>query len=987
MELFPDTTDFDTHFTAYLELMRKKVENVLLVSSPYDAFILEEEGSLASRIIREYRGLNLSSPPRLTMVSSGSDALSELDRKPFDLAIVMPVIEDMDVFDLAMKVKAKNSDLPVILLSHGMEERHAVCEGIDKTFIWAGDAELLLALIKSLEDRLNVDSDVEKASVPVLIFVEDSPLYRSLILPLLYKVVVKQTQAVIDESLNEEHRLLKMRARPKILVAENYEKALKLYVKYRPYVFGVISDTRYPKDCVMTEDAGFVLLSQIKSEIPHMPLLLTSSEPANREKARQLQTWFIDKNSPDLFDEIREFFKYRLGFGDFVFRDKNKTEIRRASNFRELENILPEIPDEPIRYHASRNHFSKWFMARSEISLAKTSGALGIDDFENIGALRQDLVSRIHQLRRWRQKGVVVRFNAETYDSEISDFAKTGYGSLGGKARGLAFIQNMLRGSEVHGKYPEVNISAPKTLVVATDGFDSFVHENRLEYLADSKHDDDEIARAFMEAELPGWVVSDLESFLAQVVHPLSVRSSSLLEDARDRPYTGLYDTYMISNSGPDLPARLRELSAVVKLVYASTFFRAPLSFSKSAAKEFQKDSMAVIIQRAAGRVCGDCFYPAISGVARSYNYYPVSPMKAEEGIAQIALGFGKILDDNESPVRFSPSWPNLMPEFSKVEDILENAQRFFYALKIRDLAKEFNRDDFRLERREVSEAENEHPVRSLCSTYVPEENRIRDTSAARGPKIPTFASVLKFDLFPLAALLRDLLEMGKKGMGCPVEIEFSADLGRGKGEKHDFSFLQLRPMSAADRLLDIRITETAVSNAFCYSSQALGNGLMDGIADIVYVRPDRFDPSKTVDIATEIGKLNGLLIREGRRYLLAGPGRWGSADRFLGIPVKWKDISNVAAMVELEHEKLSADPSFGSHFFRKITSLGIFYFTVRQGGGDFFRQEWLESVPELGKFELVRHVRLKNQIVIKCDGRKTTGTMHALTGEESVRG
>lgn len=971
--------DFDANFRIYQNLMQNKVERILLVSTPYDAFILEEDGSLASRIIHEYRGLNLSRPPRLTFARSGADALAALDREKYDLVIVMPLLEDMDTADLVFQIKGKKSNLPILLLAHGASEITSdeddgafSCSAIDNIFVWMGDAELFLALVKSVEDGMNADSDTEKAMVRVIILVEDSPLYRSVFLPLIYKLVVKHTQSIMEESLNEEHRMLKMRARPKILLAENYEKAMALFEKYKPYVFGVISDTRYPRNCAIDENAGVVLLSKIKDEIPHLPLLLMSSESENREKAEKIGTMFVDKNSPDLFGEIGHFFKVRLSFGDFVFRDREKVEIGRASNLRQLAEILPEIPDEPIWYHGCRNHFSNWIMARSEIPLAIALGKIRADDFENAGDIRQFLVQSINALRRWRQKGVVLQFDAKKYDAEIWDFTKIGRGSLGGKARGLAFAQHLLRDHPIHAKYPEIDIFIPKTLVISTAGFDSFVSQNRLDHLSGADIPDDEIAKRFVDARMPDDLYADLRVFVSGNRAPLSVRSSSIMEDARYQPYAGLYKTVIIPNAHPDTETRVRDLAIAVKLVFASMYFKAPLTFSKSRAEEFQKAGMAVIVQETTGKRWGNWFYPAISGVAGSYNYYPVAPAKPEEGIAQIAIGFGKIFDEDPGAVRFSPQYPSLMPQFTKTEDILKNAQRFFYALKMKTESGVSPGRDFPLEKREIFDAGNEFPIRMLSGTYIPEEDRIRDTPMADGIRIPTFSGLLKASLFPLGDLLSDLLEIGKQGMGCPVEIEFAANLRGSKSEKHAFGFLQMRPLGSRDSSQDIRMTEMEVRNAVCLSHRSLGNGKRDGITDIVYVDPDKFDPAKTVEIAGEISKLNATLVSENRPYVLAGPGRWGSADRWLGIPVRWADISGVCAIIELRHEKLNADPSHGSHFFRKITTSDIIYMSIGETENDFFGWERVLPLRIKTRTDFVCHAAFEKPATLKCDGKKS---------------
>ena len=973
----------DTHFTVYHELMSHKVQEVLLVASLYDAYILEEDGSLASKIINEYRGLNLSRPPRLTKVSSAVEALGLLEKKKFDLVIAMPHLDEMDPSELGVRIKAIRPGLPVMLLTHGAGHQLAGQEtgpgpGIDNVYVWTGDADLFLALVKNAEDRMNVGKDTKNAMVRVLLLVEDSPLYRSIFLPLIYREVVHQTQAILEEGLNEEHRLLKMRARPKILVASTYEEALGLYERYKSYIFGVLSDTRFPRKGRMTADAGVILLKRIKREIPFLPLLLLSSESENREKAGKIPAVFVDKNSRTLSAEIHQFFLDSLGFGDFVFRLAGGEEIGRASTLRSLEELLPGIPDEPVLYEAHRNRFSNWFMARSEITFASMLARIPASAFEDVPQMKHFIVSSIRALRKWRQRGVVVQFKPEEFDPDISDFIKIGNGSLGGKARGLAFFSNLLRENPAFVRnFPEVNIRLPRTLVAATDGFEALVAENDLQSLAETRLPDSEISNRFLGARMPEWLESALGQFLKRATFPLAVRSSSLLEDAHFFPYAGLYKTFMIPNNHPDFAVRLRHLLTAVKLVYASTFFEGPRTFSRNTAQQFRKESMAVVIQELTGAAFGGYFYPAITGMAQSRNFYPIASMNAEDGVARIVLGMGKSVEDGIA-LRFSPRYPELLPQFSKLEDILENAQRYFYALRIGDAAEALKFESgMIIERRDVLDARSEPPVKWLSSSYHPDEHRIRDVISGSGFPVVTFSRVLKYDGFPLARLLSELLDLGHKGMGCPVEFEFSANLTPEAGpKKGDFSVLQMRPMAAGEAYQEVEIREEEMGRAFCYATHALGHGRKSHIADIVHVVPEAFDASRTVEIAAEIGKFNAVLARDNRPYLLVGPGRWGSFDRFLGIPVKWREIAGVGAMVELRNASLKADPSEGSHFFQQITSLGIPYATVNEGSEDFFDWSWIRALPEVGRSAHLRHVRFEKPVVIITDGKRSRCVM-----------
>ena len=977
LPVFFPNEDFDTHFKVFHELMSNKVFEILLVASPYDAYILEEDGSLASKIINEYRGLNLSRPPRITQAATAAQAMEMLAQKPFHLVIAMPHLDDMDVFDLGLQVKRAHTDLPVVLLAHSVKGIYPAPEGkdisgIDQTFIWSGDSDLLLAIVKSMEDRLNVAADTQKAMVRVLILVEDSPLYTSYFLPLIYKEVVNQTQEVLEESLNQEHRLLKMRARPKILVAENYDQAMSLYQQYGDYLFGIISDTRYPKGGTITADAGYTFLCKVRKAIPDLPLLLISNEPQNKDLAARVPAVFLDKNSDDLLAEIHQFFLDALGFGDFVFRRPNGSEIARAANLKALEEILPTVHDESLLYHATRNRFSNWIMARGEIAMASRLRKAKAADFSGADDIRQYIITHIHALRKWRQKGVVVHFNSKDYDPDISDFVKIGKGSLGGKARGLAFVSNLLRRSpHLQERYPDVTIQVPQTLVITTEGFDAYISHNGLEPSAMAHDSDDKIAKAFLGGEMPPWLAEQLGRFLEAVHQPLSIRSSGLLEDVHNHPFTGLYKTYMVPNNHPDFSIRCNQLVTAVKLVYASTWYQDPRRFLSGTAYRIRRDQMAVIIQQLVGSLHGTFFYPDISGIAQSNNFYPVAPLKGEDGVARMVMGFGRGIPDGESSLRFSPSYPQVLPQFSKVEDILANAQRQFWALGMEGIPDGlyFERG-VNVEKRHVDDAEAEEPVLRLAGTYVPAENRIRDTVHIPGSRVLTFAPVLKYDSFPLPGLLKDLLVMGRDGMGCAVEFEFSVNLTGNSDHKGTFNILQMRPMSAGEDLHDVEVTDEDAANALCYTTQALGHGRKQTMADIVFVRPDTFDPANTVAIAQSIAAVNRTLLNQNRPYLLMGPGRWGSFDRWLGIPVKWHDINGVGAIVEIRNDTLKADASHGSHFFQHITANGIPYLTVSEENGDFIRWDTLQDLSIVLSNPYLSHVQLQQPLVLKCDGR-----------------
>jgi CheY-like chemotaxis protein len=963
--------DFEANFKIYHELMRHKIHDVLLVVTPYDAFIIEEDGSLASRIVNEYHGLNLSHPPRMSRVATGREALDLARDRHFDLVITMPLVDDMDGFALGRAIKEIRPDLPVVLLAHNLRDASPYSDqidrsGIDNLYVWSHDPDLLLALIKNVEDHLNAPDDTRRAMVRVLLLVEDSPQYLSYLLPLLYKEVMAQTQAVLDESLNEDHRLLKMRARPKILVAPTFEKALELYGAYRPYLHGVISDTRFPRAGKADDRAGVEFLRRVRASGPDLPLLLLSTENGNRQAAAGIPAAFLGKNDKELGERLHKFFLDHLGFGDFLFKSPEGRFLGRARNLLAFEKLLVKIPDESLIFHATRNHFSNWIMARSEVAVASEMRRAGVADFVDAAALRAYLVSCTRSLRRFRQRGVVVRFSEHDFDPEVMDFVTIGDGSMGGKALGLAFMAKVFRegGARFREEGPAFRI--PQTYVITTSVFDEFVEANNLRRFRD-EGDDSAIAEAFRRAELPDWLTRDLAMILKHVKFPLSVRSSSIMEDFRFRPFAGLFSTYMISNDHPDPKVRLAQLLDAVRLVYASAYFAGPKAFAGSA-RQIGKDGMGVMVQELVGSRHGDYFYPAVSGVAMSRNFYPVGKMKGDEGVAQIGLGFGKTVVEGERSLRFSPRYPESLPQFSAIEDILANSQRVFYALLMGNQLQKIKPAASNLERREVADAADEAPVRQLASAYFAEEGRIRDGSRG-GVPVLTFAALLKYDK-TLPEMITEILRIGRKNMGCAVEIEFAVDLD-GEGRIREFSFLQIRPMAPGGEPFDVKITDDEVQRAFGYSEEALGHGCCDDLRDIVYVKPDDFDPAHTGEIALEIGQINGQLVKEGRSYLLAGPGRWGSNDRWLGIPVRWQDISGVRAMVEIRTEKMRADPSQGAHFFQNITAMGIHYITITEER-DRFDWQWLAAWPAINETGFLRHIRLPVPFVIKVDGRES---------------
>lgn len=975
--------EFDSRFKVFYELMPCKIREILLVSSLYDACIMEEDGRLSEKIVTEYRGLNLSRPPRLTWVSTAEEALDMLEKRSFDMVVTMLRLVDMDAFTLGEEIKRKCPNIPVVLLTHSplpsqFDPVRSKSRGVDRMYVWTGNADILLALIKSEEDRLNVAHDTDKAGVRIILMVEDSPLYTSAILPILYKEVVTQVQDVMEEVLNHEHRLLTMRARPKILVTQSYEEAMEIYEEYKEYILGVISDASFPRDGAVCDDSGYLVLSHIQGEQADIPLMMASTESSNRSVADELGIYFVDKNSPSLSGDFHHYFVNQLGFGDFVFRDSDGGELCRAPNFRALEKKLVDIPDEYFYNHWKKNDFSRWFFARSETLLANRLRPATDEDFMgNIADMKAFILKNIQERRRNRQKGVVVQFDADEFDPE-TEFLKIGSGSLGGKARGLVFASTLLRHHpELHDSFGGVEISLPQTLVISTEGFDAFVRENDLKWVAKADLPDEEVIELFQDATFPGWIDEELRAFLKEINHPLAVRSSALFEDAQFMAYAGLYHTCMISNDDAELEVRLNQLISAVKLVYASTYFQGPKSFARRVGHRTEEEKMAVIIQEVSGRRWGDYYYPAVSGVAQSYNYYPFGKMEADEGIAAIAMGLGRTVVEGEQALRFSPRRPHILPQFSRVEEILKNAQQSLYALKVGAKARRSVMTlNSEIEKLNIRDLDDAGPASFLSGTYVREENTIRYGHQCRGPKVLTFDRILKYNMFPLPELLSKVLEVGSQGMGCSVEIEFAVELPLKPGEQGRFVLLQIRPMTDRDELADVVITDEEKAAGVSVSSHALGNVKGQPVTHILYVKPDTFDLKNTREIAREIGRMNAEMARRGEKYLLLGPGRWGSADRWLGIPVTWEEISEVCGIIESSHADLKADPSQGSHFFHNITALGINYVSILAERGDFFDMEWLLEQPVAVDGEFTALASFEVPCVMKVDGRHAVSVL-----------
>ncbi len=981
-------------FQIFHNLMPFKVREILLVSSLYDAFIIEEEGLISEMVIGEYRHLLLSSPPRVTQVASGKEALSKAKSRKYDLVITMSKNIGMDPFKFGRKIKKECPNLPVIILATDAADLH-VCqqhvgeEGVDKAFFWYGDTSLVIAIIKYVEDKINVKYDTANSNVQVIIMLEDSIRYYSTFLPIIYSEFVRQTQRSISEDLNEMQRLLRRRARPKILLVDNFEDGMKLYAEYKNYILGIISDIKFNRNGKPDPNAGHKFIRLIKEDNRHVPTLLQSTDQRNRKRAEEVGAYFIHKNSASLLQDFNHFLLKHLGFGDFVFllpkhvKKQAKTdisfhesavEIARASNLKEFEKALQKIPLETIKFHANRDDFSNWLMARSEFKLARKLRPQKVSDFTSLIEMRKYLINVFNESRREKQLGVITDFPQQKFEFGAS-FTRIGGDSLGGKGRGIAFIRSLLARHNFGEKYKNVNITVPSTVGIGTEEFDRFILDNNLQKFMNNNKDipDSAIAKAFLNGDLPKDLKSKLSKLLKHFKSPLAVRSSSLLEDSQNHPFAGVYATYMLPNNHRDDKVRLKQLCQAIKLVYASMFFKEAKTYIESTSAKTEEEKMAVIIQELVGNEHNGRFYPTFSGVAQSYNYYPVSHQKREDGMVSIAVGLGYSIVGGEKVLRFSPRYPEIIPDFSTPISVIENTQRELYALNVKKQKINLSeKEDATLEKINVADIKNDGTLEYIASTYDENDGMIRDGYNEKGPPLITFAGILKYDVFPLASILIDILKTGEKGMGCPVEIEFAVNFDKENKKPPSFVILQIRPMVISREYSGIVWNDKDINmkNVLIHSNKALGHEIIDSVQNIVYVPPKSFDSSKTIEIAEQIRKINKNLTSE--PYLLIGPGRWGTQDRWLGMPVRWSGISNVKVMVETALKDFNIKPTQGTHFFQNIISKGIGYInTTLNPRESFIDWDWLNNQESQTELQFVKHIRLSSPLTIKLDGRR----------------
>ena len=981
MSGIPDFKNLVFKDTSFANLMNKRIYNVLLIATKYDAFMLEDDGRVDEQIFNEYTSLSLRYPPRFTQVTTEEEALAELKDRNFELIICMPNMDNRDIFAAATEIKIHYPNIPIVVLTPFSKEvskriANEDLSAIDYVFSWLGNAELLLAIIKLIEDKMNAPDDTASVGVQIILLVEDSVRFYSSALPHLYKFVLEQSQMFAKEALNDHQRTLRMRGRPKIKLARTYEEAVRIFNQYRDNMLGIISDMSFMHDGVKDPYAGYKFGQYVRKTGLIIPFVLESSEASNKVYAKELGASFIDKNSKSYPQDLRKKIMQRFGFGDFVILNpQTKEEIMRIKDLKDLQKKVFQIPDDSLVYHLSRNHFSRFFYSRAMFPPAEVLKRVDVSDYKDMDEARKLIFDLIVQYRRMKNSGVVAVYQKERFD-EYSNFARIGDGSLGGKGRGLAFIGAMVK------RYPKLEhdhfaVTIPKTVVICTDIFDEFMETNELYPVALSDVDDETILKYFLRASLPARLIEDLVAFFDVVKSPIAVRSSSLLEDSHYQPFAGIYSTYMVPKL-EDKYDMLRTLSDAIKAVYASVFYRDSKAYMTATSNLIDQEKMAIVLQEVVGNRYNDRFYPTISGVARSLNFYPIGNEKAEDGIANIALGLGKYIVDGGQTLRFSPRHPHNILQMSTMDFVLRETQTRFYALDLKNLADQFSVDDsFNLLRLNLKDADADGSLKFIVSTYDPYDQVIRDGYYPGGRKILSFVNVLQHEVFPLADTLDQILHVGQDEMGRPIEIEFAVNIDPQNLGFATFYLLQVRPIVDNKEVMEEDLTLVEQEDTILTSTSVLGHGIVTDVQDIIYVKTGAFCSSNNQSIAYDIEKMNRQFTGEEKNYVLVGPGRWGSSDSWLGIPVKWPHISNARVIVECGLENYRVDPSQGTHFFQNLTSFGVGYFTINPFKGDgWFDERYLNSLPAVEETEYLRHVRFDKPVVIKMDGKKSLGVV-----------
>lgn len=966
--------------------MKYRIHKILLVCCSYDGYILEEDGHIESQINQEYLDLNMSNPPSFTRVSSTREALELLAKDDsFDFILTMYNVGELDVFSFAKIVKERHAQIPVALLTSFSKDIYRRIEeqdrsGLDYIFCWHGNTDLIIAIIKLVEDKMNAEEDIGQGGVQAILLVEDSIRFYSTYLPELYKLILMQNTEFLKDAFNEQQQILRKRARPKILLATSYEEAAELYNRYKQNMLGVISDVgfvlrRNDPPASEKRDAGIDLCRRIKEDSPLMPVLLQSSQTEFRDVARELGAGFIAKNSKTLLSQLHDYISKEFAFGEFVFKEpETGAVIGRAKNLAQMQEMIATIPDEAFEYHTSQNHLSKWLYSRGLFPLAASIRRYNKSHFTSVEEHRRVLVNLIRDYRTLLGQGVVARFDSETYSDAVA-FARIGEGSLGGKARGLAFMNSMLIKHRQYDKHKGVRIMIPRSVVIATEYFDEFIRTNGLEYVIAQDISDEEILSEFVTATVPARLHDELKAYIRTVRTPLAVRSSSKLEDSHYQPFAGIYSTYMIPYVDNE-DQMLRLLLRAVKSVYASVYFAASRAYIASSQNLISEEKMAVIVQEVCGTEENGLYFPTLSGVARSINYYPIGDEKPEDGVCNIAMGLGKLVVDGGRTLRFSPSYPQKVLQTSTPELALRETQTEVLALSLRPEEFRTSIDDaVNLRHLTVTEIGNYRNAQYVTSVWDRENERISDSPFDRGRRIITFNGILKYNTFPLTEIVTDILRMGAEEMRCPVEVEFAVNMDVPEGRQRIFNLLQIRPIIDNQDNRPVDWSGIDVSQALIYGEQALGVGRMTDITEIVYVKEATFDSLSTERIADELLALNARMRDEGRSYVLVGPGRWGSSDPFLGVPVKWTHISEAKVIVECNIAKFDVEPSQGTHFFQNVTSLGVGYLTISPFRGcGVFRADLLDAMSPAWEGDYLRQVHFAQPLEVSIDGRSNRG-------------
>lgn len=973
--------DAEETFEGFDRLMPFRVQDILLVSNLYDSFILREDGRLNELLIGESRELNLQQIPGITHVSNCSQALELARSQPrFNLIVTNLAVGEMNAAQLAREIRKSGLDVPVVVLAYDYREvknfvaRNPVTE-IDRIFLWQGNARILIAIVKYIEDKRNAFHDTRAVGVPILLVVEDNIRYYSSILPVIYTELISQSRRVIREGINVAHKLVRQRARPKILLCSDYEDAVEQVMQYRENLLAVVSDVQFPRGGVAAPEAGFELAHLIRKLLPDVPTVLHSSHTEFRSRAHAEGFTFLQKRSPTFLRDFRRLLTQQCAFGDFVFRMPDGTEVARASDMNALEAQLHKVPAESIAYHSQRNHFSRWLTARTEFAVAQKLRPRKVEDFASLEHLRHDLIDSIHEYRREQSEFLIGDFDAATFKPGDAFFLRIGAGSLGGKARGLAFVRHLLHSEHFSRRFAGVKVRVPPAVVVSTDVFDRFLAENNLLDFAIHCDDDAEIQRRFLAAPLPAHLREDLLAFLTEVKYPLAARSSSLLEDSHYQPFTGVYETFMLGNQQPNVQARLERLTEAIKRIYASTFSQHAKGYVRATPYRLEEEKMAVILQQVVGASHGQRFYPDFAGVVRSRNFYPVAPMASEDGIAAVALGMGRAVVEGGKCLTFCPRYPQNLIQFSAVKDILANSQSEFWALELNHL----RHDDPLAELREVrfglESAETDGTLQAVGSTYSRDNDAVYDGLSRTGVRIVSFAAVLKQEVFPLAAILEQLSRVGEDALGQPVEIEFAVRLPRQEGELAEFGFLQIRPLVLSGEGEELRMGDVNPAELVCRSTQVLGNGRVQNLYDVVVVDFHRFERGRSQEVAEAVAHFNAKLALENRPYILIGVGRLGSNDPWLGIPVEWDEISGARVIVEAGFRDFRVIPSQGSHFFQNLMAFQVGYFTVNPDAGEgSVDWPWLGSREALEEQGCVRHLQFAEPLLVVMNGKAREG-------------